>query len=320
MASSSPDAVPDLLREALADPGTAWSLGSFGAMAEFMRDPDEGISALPDDRLGMATERGAIALSASPDLRPVAYETAVASGWNHAVALCLPEATCAMTRRAVVTELGPDREAARERDREAILFDLGLDLVAVDACVRTSDPEAIACLRSGVGRPLFDHANPIGRHLVAMSPHRVFLAKVGRIEVYAPIPGPGGTSPEGPHTHVLPKLLRSGRTHAATTPIPAGWVPCAALHPAHPYKDMMGQRIAFDATRHAAFQELLDRWGDPDLLAVKRGGEPRLDSPVSNRHAQAARRVAELQARYLRGEVVEADPDADEDETVADHA
>lgn len=314
------DAVTDLLREALAEPGTAWSLGTFGAIAEFMRDPDEAVSVLPDDRLGMATERGAIALTACPDLRPVAYETSVASGWNHAVALCLPEPNCSMSRRGVVTELGPDRNAARERDRDAILFDLGLDLLAVDACVRTSDPEAIACLRSGVGRPLFDHANPIGRHLVAMSPHRVFLAQVGRIEVYAPIPGPGGTSPEGPHTHVLPKLLRSGRTHAATTPIPAGWVPCAALHPAHPYKDMMGQRIAFDTTRHAAFQELLDRWGDPDLLAVKRGGKPRPDSPVSSRHAQAARRVAEVQARYLRGEVIDADPEADEDETVADHA
>ncbi|WP_342154109.1 DUF6925 family protein [Methylorubrum sp. SB2] len=320
MASSSrADAVSDLLREALADPGTAWSLGSFGAIAEFMRDQDEAVSALPDDRLGMATERGAIALGACPDLRPVAYETAVASGWNHAVALCLPEAACAMSRRGVVTELGPDREAARERDREAILFDLGLDLLAVDACVRTSDPEAIACLRSGVGRPLFDHANPIGQHLVAMSPHRVFLAKVGRIEVYAPIPGPGGTSPEGPHTHVLPKLLRTGRTHAATTPIPAGWVPCAALHPAHPYKDMMGRRIAFDAARYEAFQVLLDRWGDPDLLAVKRGGEPRPDSPVSSRHAQGARRVAEVQARLLRGETIAADPAADEDEAT-DHA
>jgi hypothetical protein len=310
----------ELLREALAEPGTAWSLGSFGAIAEFMRDPDEAVSVLPDDRLGMTTERGAIALTACSDLRPVAYETSVASGWNHAVALCLPEPTCAMSRRAVVTELGPDREAARERDRDAILFDLGLDLLAVDACVRTSDPEAIACLRSGVGRPLFDHANPIGRHLVAMSPHRVFLAKVGRIEVYAPIPGPGGTSPEGPHTHVLPKLLRSGRTHAATTPIPAGWVPCAALHPAHPYKDMMGQRIAFDSARYEAFQVLLDHWGDPDLLAVKRGGEPRPDSQISSRHAQGARRVAEVQARYLRGEVIEADPETDEDEIVADHA
>ncbi len=150
MASSSrADAVTVLLREALADPGNAWSLGSFGA----------------------------IALTACSDLRPVAYETSVASGWNHAVALCLPEATCAMSRRAVVTELGPDREAARERDRDAILFDLGLDLLAIDALVRTSDPEAIACLRSGIGRPLFDHATPIGRHLVAMSPHRVFLAK-----------------------------------------------------------------------------------------------------------------------------------------------
>ncbi|MFY9290299.1 MAG: hypothetical protein WAP03_06350 [Methylorubrum rhodinum] len=321
MASSSQaDAVTDLLREALADPGTAWSLGSFGAIAEFMRDPDEAVSGLPDDRLGMATERGAIALSPGPDLRPIAYETSVASGWNHAVALCLPEAACAMNRRGVVTELGPDREAARERDRDAVLFDLGLDLLAVDACVRTSDPESIACLRSGVGRPLFDHANPIGRHLVAMSPHRVFLAKVGRIEVYAPIPGPGGTSPEGPHTHVLPKLLRSGRTHAATTPIPAGWVPCAALHPAHPYKDMMGQRIAFDAARYEAFQILLDRWGDPDLLALKQGGEHGPDSPISSRHAQGARRVAEVQARFLRGEVVEADPEADEDEAVADHA
>ena len=318
--SSRIEAVSALLCDALDDPGTAWSLGSFGAIAEFMRDPDEAVSAQPDDRLGMATERGAIALSACSDLRPVAYETAVASGWNHAVALCLPEATCAMSRRGVVTELGPDREAARERDRDAILFDLGLDLLAVDACVRTSDPEAVACLRSGVGRPLFDPANPIGRHLVAMSPHRVFLARVGRIEVYAPIPGPGGTSPEGPHTHVLPKLLHSGRTHAATTPIPAGWVPCAALHPAHPYKDMMGRRITFDAARYEAFQILLDRWGDPDLLAVKRGGEPRPDSPVSGRHAQGARRVAEVQARILRGEAIAADPEADEDETMLDHA
>ena len=317
---SQADAVTTLLSGALADPGTAWSLGSFGAIAEFMRDPDEAVLPLPDGRMGLATERGAIALVPGPDLRPVAYETAVTSGWNHAVALCLPEARCAMNRRGVVTELGPDRDAARERDRDAILFDLGLDLLAVDACVRTSDPEAIACLRSGVGLPLFDHASPIGRQLVALSPHRVFLARIGRIEVYAPIPGAGGTSPEGPHTHVLPKLLRGGRTHAATTPIPKGWVPCAAIHPAHPYKDMMGQRIAFDVARHDAFQILLDRWGDPDLLAAKRGANLRSDSFVSNRHAQAARRVAEVQARHLRGETAEADPEIDEDDEIAHHA
>ncbi|MCJ2046040.1 hypothetical protein MKK58_16110 [Methylobacterium sp. J-078] len=314
---TSPDAVVALLREALADPGTAWSLGSFGAIAEFMRDPDEPVLALPDDRLGLATARGAIALTPSSDLRPIAYETAVASGWNHAVALCLPEATCTMNRRTVVTELGPDRNAARVEDRDGILFDLGLGLLAVDACVRVRDPEAVERLRAGVGMPLFDHANPIGPHLVAMSPHRVFLARVGRVEVYAPIPGSGGTSPEGPHTHVLPKLLRSGRTHAATTPIPVGWVPCAGLHPAHPYKDMMGERIAFDAGRYEAFQEMLDHWGDPELVAIKHGGPEAPGRTVSTRHAQGARRVAEAQARYLRGEIIEATAGDDEDAEAA---
>ncbi|MBO1022815.1 hypothetical protein IPV08_22915 [Methylobacterium sp. SD274] len=308
-----PDATVALLREALANPTTAWSLGSFGAIAEFMRDPNEPILTLPDERLGMATTRGAIALTPSSDLRPVAYETAVSSGWNHTLALCLPEATCAMNRRTVVTELGPDRNAARVEDRDGILFDLGLGLLAVDACVRASDPEAVAQLRAGVGMPLFDHANPIGPRLVAMSPHRVFLARIGRVEVYAPIPGPGGTSPEGPHTHVLPKLLRSGRTHAATTPIPAGWVPCAGLHPAHPYKDMLGGRIAFDVGRYEAFQTLLYRWGDPELVAIKRGEAETPGGTVSSRHAQSARRVADAQARYLRGEIIESLASDDED-------
>lgn len=300
------EAVARLLREALADPGTAWSLGSFGAIAEFMRDPDEPVSDLTDDRLGMATARGAIALAPSADLRPVAYETCVSSGWNHAVALCLPEGACAMSRRSVVTELGPDRDAARPADRDGVLFDLGLDLLAVDACVRTSDPEAVACFRAGCGRRVFDPAGPIGPRLVAMSPHRVFLARVGRVEVYAAIPGPDDASPEGPHTHVLPKLLKGGRTHAATTPIPAGFVPCAGLHPAHPYKDMMGRRIAFDTGRHHAFQALLDRWGDPELVAIKRGAPEAPGGTVSSRHAHGARRAAEAQARYLRGEPMKA--------------
>ena len=311
---SHPGAVAALLRASLSDPGTAWSLGSFGAIAEFLRDPDEPVTALSDGRLGLATARGAIALDAVPELRPLAYETGFSSGWNHAVALCLPEAGCAMGRRPVVTELGPDAAAARAEDRDAVLFDLGLGLAAVDACVRTRDPAALACLRAGVGRPLFDHDNPIGPQLVAMSPHRVFTTRFGRIEVFSAIPAPGGTSPEGPHTHVLPQLLKAGRTHAATTPIPPGLVPCGAIHPPHPYKDLMGARIPFEPGRLAAFQALLERWADPDWLAIKRGGAQAPGGKISPKHAQSARRAAELQARYLRGERVEETPgEADEE-------
>jgi hypothetical protein len=319
------DAVAALLRGALEDPDTAWSMGSFGAIAEFMRDPDEGVVALRDNRLGMATRRGAVALTPTSELRPVAYETAVASGWNHAVALCLPVDACAMNGRTVVTELGPDAEAARAEDRAGILFDLGLGLLAIDACVRASDPEIVACLRDGVGKPLFEFGNPIGARLVAMSPHRVFLSRIGRVEVYSPIPPTGGTSPEGPHTHVLPKLLRAGRTHAATTPIPESFVPCAALHPAHPYKDALGQRIPFDRSRHDAFQALLTAWGDPDLLAVKRAAEAGVDDPgdgqLRSRFIQAARRVAAVQSRYLHGEAfVEDDVEVQDDDEDRGHA
>ncbi|MCP1548814.1 DUF6925 family protein [Methylorubrum extorquens] len=292
--------VEALLRGALADADVAWSLGSFGAIAEFMRDAGESVCPLPDARMGLATARGAIALTPAADLRPFAYETGFSDGYNHAVALCLPESACAMSGRSVVTELGPDREAARAEERAAILFDLGLGLLAVDACVRTSDPEAVACLRAGVGRPVFAPGSPVGPRLVAMNPHRIFCTRIGRIEVYAPIPGPGETSPEGPHTHVLPELLRAGRTHAATTPIPDGFVPCGGMHPPHSYKDALGCRIPFDPARHAGFQALLERWGDPDLLSVKRGMTP--SKAVSPRHARSARRAAEMQARLLRGE------------------
>ncbi|GLS42058.1 DUF6925 family protein [Methylobacterium brachythecii] len=309
-------AVEALLRASLADPETGWSVGSFGAIAEFIRDADETVTELTDGRLGAYTSRGAIAFTPIPGLRPVAYETAINSGWNHAIALCLPEEACAMTRRTVVTELGPDKDAARDEDRDAILFDLGLDLLAIDACVRSADPETIACLRSGVGKPVFDHANPIGPRLVAMSPNRVFVGRAGRAEVFQPIPPADGKSPEGPHTHVMPKLLKSGRTHAATTPIPEGFVPFAAIHPAHPYKDALGQRIPFLQERVDAFQALLDRWGNADLVAAKRhvteGGNP--DEVGAGRHIQAARRVAENQARYRRGEIMEIAPDEAEPE------
>ena len=294
--------VESLLRDHLDDPSCAWSLGSYGAIAEFMRDADEPSVAPEGSRLGWATARGAITLTPGPDLVPVAYETGFAAGWSQAVALCLPTAASAMGRRTVVTELGPDENAARPEDRAALLFDLGLGLAAVDACVRSEDPAAINCLRAGAGRPLLAHGNPIGPTLVAMSPHRVFCARIGRIEVFSPIPGAGEASPEGPHTHVLPMLLRSRRTHAATAPIPAGLVPCAALHPAHPCKDMMGRSLRYDARRHDAFGRVLDAWGDPALVAARRSVlAGRMPEPPAGRFVRSAIRAAEAQLRAARG-------------------
>ena len=106
--------------------------------------------------------------------------------------------------------------------------------------------------------------------ILAANPHRVFISRLGRIEVYQPIPPPSGKSPEGPHTHVLPKLLKSGRTHPATEPVPEGLVPCAHLYPPHPARDGLGEARPFDAARHHAFQQMIEpRSAIPDI-AIKR--------------------------------------------------
>ena len=47
----------------------------------------------------------------------------------------------------------------------------------------------------------------------------------------APIPADAGASPEGPHTHLLPALLRTGRELPAGVDLPPGFAPAAAFHP-----------------------------------------------------------------------------------------
>ena len=128
-----------------------------------------------------------------------------------------------------------------------MLFDLGLGALQVDVCIRVADPEVTAQLLPHTGRPLFEPGNPAMGVILAGSPHRVFVSRLGRIEVFQPIPPPDGQSPEGPHTHVLPKLLQHRRTHSATEPVPDGFVPCAHLYPPHPLKDEFGHARPFDA-------------------------------------------------------------------------
>ena len=195
------------------DAETQWSVGTFGAIAEFARDADEPATLSRGmTSLSAVTERGGIRIALRTDMRPFAFETTTKDSWNHRVALCLPEDRCAMSGRTVLTEIGADHDALREQDRHAVLFDLGLGALQVDCCVRVDDPEIAAQLRAYCGHPVFG-TSAMGI-ILATNPHRVFLSQLGRVEVFQPIPPPDGKSPDGPHTHVLPGLLRHRRTHA----------------------------------------------------------------------------------------------------------
>ncbi|WP_119168923.1 DUF6925 family protein [Algihabitans albus] len=299
------DPIRRTLREHFALPSSAFSIGSFGAIAEFHRRTDEPVEGLPGDRLGIATARGALRVTLRPDARGIAYETLSRDGrrWQQGVAFCLPEAAGHSQARRMLTPLGPDQEAIRAGDRAALLFDMGLGARNIDFCVRSADPDLVRLLERHAGESLLTPGHPAAAAILEASPHRIARSALGRLEVYQAI-GRLRT-PEGPHTHLLPKFLRSGRTHSANIPVPPGWLPALMLHPASAVSDENGRPIPYRPERQAAFEALRARFPDPAVLQVRAALQASLRSreglegfpPPADRTQRTALRVALRQLR-----------------------
>jgi hypothetical protein len=298
--------IRQVLAEHLTSPASAFSIGSLGAIAEYVRDTGETTRGSPED-LGLATPRGAIRLEVLDGIVPLAYETISARPgcWQHGVLFCLPVEIGMSRGRTVVTSLGPDREAVVPADRDGVLFDLGLGARNTDFCVRVSDPTLIDLLHRSKGRSILEPGDPLMNALIDASPPRVVLSALGRIEVYQAIDR--AKSPNGPHTHVLPKFLKTGRTHSANIRVPAGYVPCLSLHPPSPLFDLMGRAKPFDAAAYHAFQRLLARWGDGEYRrekaraseAIAGNADPAGYRESSTRLGRSAVRIALRQLTHL---------------------
>jgi hypothetical protein len=166
----------EVLSEQAADSEVAWSLATFGALAEFMRDAGELVVLKRDNgAVSAVTARGGLRIARHPDLRPIASESPTTESWAHRGALCLPEASCAMSGHTAFTEVGLDREALREEDRAGVLFDLGLGALQADFHVRSSDPDVITALRGCTGKSVFDPSSTAMKVILAVNPHRVFV-------------------------------------------------------------------------------------------------------------------------------------------------
>lgn len=286
--STDPAALRAVLARALADPAVTWSLGGYGAGATFRRDPGEPAEPPRGDRPGLVTPRGALVLAEADTFVPVAYETAFSGeSWSQALALCRPLPDLPPCPAPDVSECGPDDDAARAEDRDGVLFCLGLPSRQVRLLARIRGA-AIPAMRAACGRPadaaLRERLPALGATLVAASDR-------ARIEVRLPDAHPG------PRVQWFDKLLRQGRLHAATAPIPAGLAPVIHLHPPHPVTEG-----GYDRDRHATFQDWLARWGDPALVALKTrilAGES--VALPGTRAARAAVRVALAQRRCLAG-------------------
>jgi hypothetical protein len=206
----------EIARRHLADAGNGWSIGTWGAIGEFQYDAHEPGLVLDLATLSVTSPRGALHIGDLSDAQLFALVDD--AGRTREIAFCSPRRAA---RRTTIHEL------------DGTMFDLGIGAPHVDMLVRLrrDDAETRAALREGMGRPLLAPGNPAGLAIARSSPTRVFASALARLEVHQPIPPPGGRSPEGPHSHLLPQYLKEGRAHAPGSPLPAGLYCGLSLYP-----------------------------------------------------------------------------------------
>lgn len=202
--------------------------GVYGAVAEVMREADEPFEASRTDGvLSIRTSRAGLRLEAAPYL--TAFEIARPER-APLIALAVPFGRAGPRGPSGLTDLGPDADGLLLRDAGGCRFDLGLSRRAARFTIRCADDLAEA-ITPHTGTPWPACLGKIGISVLTASPVRVIEAPCLRAEVDAIIPPPGGTSPEGPHTHLLPDHIAQGFDTPPTVPLPKGYVLSALFYP-----------------------------------------------------------------------------------------
>ena len=188
-----------------------------GALAEFAFVGEEGVEARRSGPGGRTVE----AVTAGGGIRLAITDDTVAfsAGPDRGITLAVPRSVLPAPSLTVTTD-SADPGALRPEHRKAVLVDLAVGHSAAAFCVRTADPDLIAALRAVEGCGWHEALDRVGHLLVAASPHRVVTGPLGRIEVYNPIPQEWHVSPDGCHTHLLPRLLETGRETAGGDELP----------------------------------------------------------------------------------------------------
>lgn len=210
-----------------------WVAGVVGAVAEFAAAP--GASVRVDARgreIVAQTSGGALRFVIDDDVRALTFEPRDVGIDRSRIVLAVKRERGRLDVAPVLTEIGPDRGAITSGDRTTPLFDLGLGRKEARFAVRIRPGSAQMAMRHALGSVFPESLPRIGPALVAESPARVVETALGRIEVSTSIPPPGGTSPAGPHTHLLPDHLATGHAMPAGFDLPRAYLPGAIFYPA----------------------------------------------------------------------------------------
>ncbi|WP_415716508.1 DUF1289 domain-containing protein [Roseibium sp.] len=210
-----------------------WVAGVVGAVGEFTAAPGHRVLVDLEGDIIIATTPGArLRFHIDDDVRALTFDPIETPTKDMRVMLAVKRERGRPDVAHVLSPLGRDRAAIMATDRDANLFDIGLGRKEARFCVRTGPGLLNDALARADGTAFPANLPKIGPALLEASPARVIETALGRIEVMTPIPTPTGKSPLGPHTHLLPDHLASGRATPAGMDLPRAYLPGAIFYPA----------------------------------------------------------------------------------------
>ena len=260
--------VHTLLCSYLSGSENSCSIGGIGALAEFHATSATELQS-HDNYFSANSELGCISIKSQSDLEVLAYETLGKheDTWRWGLVFSIPKESCSLPNYTVLREIGRDSNANNPAHRNDLLFDIGTGIPHVQFCIRTNENELISLLQRHEGTAIATSGNPVLDIVAKASPHRVVQSQTARIEVYQKI-DPYKT-PMGPHTHLLPKLLRGKRSYASNVPLPLTQAPQLTIYPENPLFDRYGHSRKFNKAAYDSFLPSLIAYSVPEFYAEK---------------------------------------------------
>ncbi|MEM6663232.1 MAG: DUF1289 domain-containing protein [Pseudomonadota bacterium] len=206
-----------------------WVMGVVGAVAEFIAAPDAQVEIEVNGcDVTARTRNGALRMHINDDARAVTFDPPGLAA-EPRIVIAVKRSLGRLPLSEGIADLGPDNGLLP--DPEGRLYDLGLGRKDARFCVRVANGMAKRALEQADGLTLMQSLSQIAPPLIAESPTRVVETALGRIEVQGQIPPPGARSPEGPHTHLLPDHLATGRSLPVGMELPRSYLPGAIFYP-----------------------------------------------------------------------------------------
>lgn len=225
--------IQDFVVRSLRPAEGTWVVGVVGGVAEFSAQPGAETTVRSDGScIEAETAGGNLRFLIDDKVRALTFDPAETPAEHQQVILAVKRERGRLPVSTAIAGLGPDRAGVHRGHRDQILYDLGLGRKEARFCVRCAPGTASDALAAAAGASLSEAMPTLAPSLLQDSPTRVIESALGRIEVFTSIPLPGGSSPQGPHTHLLPEHLKTGRALPVGMDLPAAYLPGAIFYPA----------------------------------------------------------------------------------------